>query len=107
MQNAPGAKAERSWIEIAGLALEARPVDGAAVQTRRRAGLEPASAQAEFLERLAEQDRCRFSRTSCWILLLAAVNQAVKKSSSRDDDRIGGDAAAVAEQDAADAVVGR
>ena len=31
MQNAPGAKAERSWIEIAGLALKARPVNGAAV----------------------------------------------------------------------------
>src|ERR1035438_7012292 len=59
MRYAPGAKAERCGIGISRLKFEARPVDGAPVQAGRRSGLEPASAQAEFLERFAEQDRRR------------------------------------------------
>ena len=108
MGHAPGAKAKGSRIHIARLPLKARPVNGAPVQTRRRPGLEPASAQAELLERFAQQNGCGLSRTSRRILLLAAVNQPVQKSSRRNDDHFSRDAPPIAEQNAADdAVVGR
>src|SRR2546430_5747478 len=45
-----------------------------------------ATAQAEFLQGLAEQDCGWFARASGGILLLATVNQAVEKRSGSDDD---------------------
>ena len=47
---------EREWSRhcVAFLGLEAGPVDGPAVETRRSAGLEAAAAQAESLQALAE-----------------------------------------------------
>src|SRR5258708_2082483 len=49
------AEAERRGIGIAGLGFESRPVDGAAVETRRRARLQAAAAQTQQLERLAQK----------------------------------------------------
>ena len=40
-----GAKAEGRGIGVAGLQLEAGPVDGAAVETRRSSGLQAAAAE--------------------------------------------------------------
>ena len=79
-----------------------RPVDGAAVEARRRAGLEAAAAQTELLQGFAEQDRGWFAGASCGILLLAAVDEAVEECAGGDDDGGGADGAAVAEADAAD-----
>ena len=87
-----------------------RPVDGAAVEARRRAGLEAAAAQAKLLQRFAQQDGGRFAGASRGILLLAAVDQAVEKRAGGDDDGGGADGAAIAEADAEDSlasVVGR
>ena len=56
MRDALGAETERCGIVVAGLHGEARPVDGASVEAGRSAGLEAASAQAEILQRFAEQD---------------------------------------------------
>ena len=105
MRNPPRSEAERSGIHISRLPLEARPVNRASVEPRRRPGLEPASAQAKLLERFAQQNRRRFSRTPRRILLLTAVNQPVKKSPGSDDDRIRRNAPPVAQQDAANAVL--
>src|SRR6202140_1761390 len=88
MRNAPGAKTERSRIHIARLPLKARPVNRPPVKTRRRSRLKPASPQPKLLDRFSKQNRRRFSRTSRRILLLAAMNQPVKKSPSSNDDRI-------------------
>ena len=44
------------WVGISRLHGETRPVDGAAIEARRRAGLEAAAAQAELLQRFAEKD---------------------------------------------------
>src|SRR6266852_4052775 len=49
VSDAFGAETERRGIGIAGLNLEGRPVDGASVETGRRAGLQAATAQAELL----------------------------------------------------------
>src|SRR5437899_4007660 len=77
MSDALGTKAERRGIGIARLKLEAGPVDGAAIEARRCAGLKPAAAQAELLQGFAQQDRRRLARTTRRILLLAAVDQTV------------------------------
>src|SRR5208282_5246150 len=87
MRHSSRAEAEWSRIQIARLPLEARPLNGASVEPRRRPGLEPASAQPELLERFAQQNRRRFSRPSRRILLLPAMNQPVKKSPSSNDHR--------------------
>ena len=96
-----GAEAEGRGVGIAGLRLEARPVDGAAVEARRRAGLQPAAAQAELLDVLAQQHRGRLAAASGGNLLLAAVDQAIEKRAGGDDDGVGGDRAAVAQDDSA------
>src|SRR6478609_5108486 len=100
MRDPPGTKAERGGIVVTGLHLKLRPVDGAAVEARRRSGLEPATAQAQLLERFAQEHGSGFTGASCRILLLATVDQAVEKGASRDDDCTRADAASVAEADA-------
>ncbi len=63
MSDAAGAETEGRGIGIAGLHFEAGPVDGAAVEARRSAGLEAAAAQAELLERLRRAGRRRVRRS--------------------------------------------
>src|SRR5208282_6517066 len=92
---------------VAGLNLKFGPVDGAAVEARGRAGLQTASAQAEFLQRFTEQNGSRFAGTAGGVLLLAAVDESVEECPGSDDDSLCGDAAAVAEKDAGDAVDSR
>ena len=50
MRNALGAEAEWRWVGVSGLFLKPRPVDGAAIESRRSASLQAATAQAEILE---------------------------------------------------------
>src|SRR5260370_2284738 len=52
-----GTEAERRTVGIARLHLKARPANAASIEARRRAGLEAASAQAQQLERFAQQLR--------------------------------------------------
>src|SRR5205085_1962321 len=96
-----GAKAEGRGVGVAGLGLEACPIDGASVEARRRAGLEAAATQAEQLERFSQQLRRGLAGAPGGIRLLAAVNEAVEKRSRSDDDRLRADGAAIAQLDAA------
>ena len=111
MRHPPGAKAERGGIGVAGLHLKLRPVDGAAVETRRRSGLQPATAQAKLLQSFAQKHGGGFAGASRGILLLAAMDQAVEERAGGDDDSGRADGASVAQADAADSlaliVVGR
>jgi len=100
MRDALRAKAEWRWIDVARLLLESRPVNAAPVKPRRSTRLQPAAAQPEILQRLAEQYRGRLARAPRRILLLATMNESVKKSSRRDDDSGSADGAAVAKSDA-------
>src|SRR5439155_4811902 len=81
-----GAKAEGRGVGVAGLGLEARPINGASIEARRSAGLEAAATQAEQLERFSQQLRRRLAGASSRIRLLAAMDETVEKSSSGDDD---------------------
>src|SRR5947209_20616646 len=58
-----GAEAEWCRLDIARLHGETVPFDGASVQTRRRAGLEPRTTHAEALKRFAQQHGCRVTRS--------------------------------------------
>ena len=82
-----GAKAERRGNGIAGLHLKLREIDGARVEPRRRAGLEPAHFEAQAAQRLTQQHRGRLARASGRILVFSAMDQAVEKSAGGDDDR--------------------
>ena len=79
----------------------------APVQPRRSAGLEAASAQAELLQRLAQQNRVGLARPSRRILLLAAVDQPVEERSGGDDDGLRADGAAVAQAECRERADGR
>src|SRR5579862_7841052 len=88
MRHSLGPEAERGWVCIARLHREPRPIDAAPVQARRSSGFQPAAAQAQFLQRLPEQDRVWFPGTSGGVLLFAAMNQSVEKGSGGDDDSV-------------------
>jgi hypothetical protein len=96
-------KTEWSRIRIAWLLLEARPIDASAIESRRSAGLESASAQAELFKSLSKQNSVRLARASRRILLFAAVNQPIEKRTGRDDDGLGPHSAAIAQTNANDA----
>ena len=79
------------------------PVDGAAVEARRRAGLEAAGAQAQSAQRFAEQDGGRLAAAAGGVALFAAVDEAVEERAGGDDGGAGQQAAAVAQLEAEDA----
>src|SRR5580704_2533042 len=101
VRDAPGTEAEGRGIGVSWLDRETGPIDGASVKTRRGSGLEPATAQAEPLQRLAKENRVRLAGAPGGILLLAAMNQAVEEGSGGNDHGLRADGAAVAEFDAA------
>src|SRR5882762_5096941 len=100
VRNLLSAEAERRGLGVAGLRFESCPVDATAVEPRRRAGLQPRSAQAEQLERFAQQLRWRLARAPGRIGLLAAVDQSVEECSGGDDDGLRANCAAITELDA-------
>ena len=104
--DALGAKAEGRRINVSRLHRKARPVDRTSVETGRGAGLEPTSAQAKLLQRLAQQYRVGLAGTPGRILLLAAMNQTVQKCSGGDDDCLRAHAAAVAKTNANSSAAG-
>src|SRR5215471_2299393 len=93
------AEAEGRRIFIARLRRELRPFDRASVETRRSSGLEAAAAQTKLLQSLAQQHGRRLSRASRWVLLLAAVDQAVEERPRRNDDGLRADRSPVAQPD--------
>ena len=103
--NPAGQERERRGVGVAGLRLEMGPVDGAAVQARRRAGLEPGPVQAERAKLVAQQLGGRLSVAAATVPHLANVGQTVQESSCGDDHRLGIDGAAVAQLDPSDAAV--
>src|SRR6185437_5747823 len=106
MRDALGTETERRRVGISGLNRKPRPVNRSAIEARRSACLHAASAQAELLERFAQQDRIRLARTARRILLLAAMDESIEKCSGGDDDGRSSHGASVAQLDAADDAMG-
>ena len=70
---------ERLRRLVARLHLERGPVDGAAVEPRRRAGLEPAERKAEPLQRARKPERRRLADPAGRRLLLADMDQPAQE----------------------------
>ena len=105
VRDALGTEAERRRIGVAGLRLKPRPVDGAAVEARRRARLEAAAAQAEFLRASPSKNGGGLAGAARRILLLAPWIRPLRKVPVVMMTACGADGAAVAEADAEDAPV--
>ncbi len=82
------------------LRLESRPIDGAAIQARRSAGLQALPFQAQRAELIAQKVRRRLAASAATILLLADVRQPIQERAGCDHDRVALDRPAVAQQDA-------
>ena len=85
LRNLSRAKTKRSRIGVPRLLRKSGPVDRPPIEPRRRPRLQAASSQAQPLQRLAQQHRCRLAASSRRIMLLPTVNQPIQKCSSSDD----------------------
>ena len=84
-----GQRRERLRRLVAGLHLQARPVDGAAVEPRRRAGLQPAERKPKPLERRDKPSRRRLADPAGRRLLLADMDQAAQERAGGQNHRAG------------------
>ncbi len=98
--DAPGHKRKWRGLGIARLGLELRPVDGAAIQAGRSAGLEASPAQAQRAQLFAQQLRGRFAVASATVTRFAHVRQAIQKCPGGDDHGTAFERAAIAQRDA-------
>ena len=80
-----GQKRERHRIVVGRLHFEARPVDGAAVEPRRRAGLQPPELQAQRVEPLGKLERRGFADPAGRDFLLAHMDEAVEERAGRQN----------------------
>ena len=102
--DALGQYRERLRRLVAGLHLERRPVDGAAVEPRRGSGLEPAERKARPLERARQAERRRLADAAGRRLALADMDEAAQEGAGREHDGPCPEFAAVRELEARDAV---
>ena len=87
--DALGQRRERLRRIVARLHLEARPVDGAAIEPRRRAGLQPAERKADAFKRLRQPERRRLADPAGRDLLLADMDQAAQERAGGQHHRAG------------------
>src|ERR1700733_12127833 len=97
-----GKERERSGSWITVLALKTRPIDAAAVQARRRAGLESLPLKGKISKLVAEKIRGGLAAAATSELFFTDVRQAVQKGSGGHDHGIGREMAPVAKIDAPD-----
>ena len=82
-----GEERERHRGLVAGLHLQPRPVDGPPVQPRRRAGLEPAEAQAEPKQALGQAHGRAVADPARRPALLAEMDLAAQEGAGGQDHR--------------------
>ena len=85
--DARGQGRERLRRVVAGLHLHRAPVDGGAVEARRRAGLEPPQREAERLERRRQPERRRLPGPAGRPVPLAEMDQPAQEGAGGDDHR--------------------
>jgi len=99
------AEAEGRWIAVSGLLFEHLPANGAAVETGRRTGLEPAGAQAKSPESFSKKDAGGLSASTGWIAFFTAMDEAVQERSGGDDGGASKELATVPKLEAENAAV--
>ncbi|MDR9356858.1 hypothetical protein FEO99_05758 [Burkholderia multivorans] len=77
----------RNRIEIARLLFELREIDRAAVDTRRRSGLQPALRQLQLLQARRQRHGGRVARATARIVVQTDVDLAVQECTGRQHDR--------------------
>ena len=82
-----GEVGERRWRIVAVLNLKPLPVDGAAVEPRRRSGLEPAEAKRGFRQAVSQTDGGRLVHATGRDRLLADVDQAAQERAGGQNHR--------------------
>ena len=95
--DALGQHRERLGRIVALLHLQRRPVDGRAVEPRRRAGLEPAQRKARAFERPGKAERRRLADPAGRDLPLADMDEAAQERAGGEHHRTGIEAPAIAE----------
>ena len=98
-----GQRRERLGRLVARLHLQRRPVDRAAVEPRRRAGLQPAERKADIFQRARQSERRRFADAAGGNLFFADMDQAAQKRSGGEHHGAGANLPAVGKFDAAHA----
>ena len=104
--DALGHERERRRRVVARLHLEPGPIDRAAVEPRRRAGLEPPERKAVAGERLRQAERRLFADAARRDLFVADMDQAVEEGAGRQHDPPRRNAPAVAQHEPADMPAG-
>ena len=84
-------KGERLGLGVAALALQLGPIDGSAIESRRRSGLEAPEAEAELLQPFAQPDRRVFAHAPGRKGLRADMDHAAQKGPGGQDQRAAGD----------------
>ncbi|MNV68418.1 hypothetical protein D3C71_1612670 [compost metagenome] len=69
---------------VAGLGFALREIDAAAVDARRRAGLEPALGQLQLLEPRRQAHRRRIARAASRVVVQSDMDLAVEESAGRE-----------------------
>jgi hypothetical protein len=100
----PEKRKHRNRVQIARLFRQAREIDRAAVDTRRRSGLQPALRQLQFLQPRCQREGRRIAGATRRIVLQPDVDQAVQKRAGRQDHRLRAEADSRFGHDAGDAV---
>src|SRR6478735_8510553 len=72
---------ERDGLFISTLSANTLPIDGSAIQARRRTGLEASEPQTETHKRMREAKRRFLTNTTSRYLLFADVNKTAQESS--------------------------
>ncbi len=94
---------EHGRRRVARLLGQPRVVDGAAVDARRRAGLQAPDREAELAQAAREADRCGIAGAAARVVDLADVNLAVEEGADRQHDSLGRDMHSGLRDDAAHA----
>lgn len=91
---------------VSGLHFDRGPVDGGAIQTRRRPGLQPSKCEAGALEGRGKTRRRRLTDTAGGPVLLAEMDKTAEEGAGGDDDSPGPEHPTVCQAQSGDPAIG-
>ena len=100
----PAEKGKHRHRIVAGLDLQPRIIDAAAIETWGGAGLKTTDRKCKFPQSLRQRDRRWIAGTACWIIRQSDVDQAAEKSASSQNHRPRVEADAELRDDAGNAI---
>src|SRR5690606_16442719 len=98
---------ERCGLVVAILLLQRGPIDGAGLEPRRRAGLQPPHRETRAIQAVREPDRRRLAVASGGDALVADMDHAIQEGAGSEDNAGGAEFATVLRNDAHHTIPGR